>query len=316
MAKGPRCSSASRCSTKRATWSPPKACPAARSWPAPSATRQHGCGRGTGTEQTQAQAQATRAEEASRVKDDFLATVSHELRTPLNAVLGWASMLDGTVADAKVAKGLAVIHRNARAQAKIIEDILDVSRIITGNLRLELLSVDLVKIVRDAMEVVRPSADAKSITLARRSPPEPCLLIADPDRLQQVVWNLLSNAVKFTDAAGTITADVTCDGARVPLVVTHTGRGIAPRFLPLVFDRFKQADGTTTRRVGGLGLAIAIVRHIVELHGGQVRAASDGPGRGATFTVTLPVRRCARRHPTRAIRCAPREELATRCAPR
>ena len=166
----------------------------------------------------QAQAAATRAEEASRVKDEFLATVSHELRTPLNAVLGWASMLDGTVADAKVAKGLAVIHRNARAQAKIIEDILDVSRIITGKLRLELLSVDLVKIVRDAMEVVRPSADAKSITLARRSPPEPCLLIADPDRLQQVVWNLLSNAVKFTDAAGTITADVTCDGARVTLV--------------------------------------------------------------------------------------------------
>jgi PAS domain S-box-containing protein len=238
----------------------------------------------------QAQAAAARAEEASRVKDEFLATVSHELRTPLNAVLGWASMLDGTVDDAKVAKGLTVIHRNARAQAKIIEDILDVSRVITGKLRLEMQAVDLAKIVREAMEVVRPSADAKSITLALRTAPEPCLLVADPDRLQQVVWNLLSNAVKFTDSAGSVTADVSCDGPRVTLVVTDTGRGIAPRFLPLVFDRFKQADGTTTRRVGGLGLGLAIVRHIVELHGGQVRAASDGLGRGATFTVTLPVR--------------------------
>jgi PAS domain S-box-containing protein len=238
----------------------------------------------------QAQAAVARAEEASRVKDEFLATVSHELRTPLNAVLGWASMLDGTVEDAKLSKGIAVIHRNARAQAKIIEDILDVSRIITGKLRLELQSVDLAKIVRDAMEVVRPSADAKMIATVLQAPPEPCMLVADPERLQQVVWNLLSNAVKFTDAEGTVTATVSCDGPRVTLEVTDTGRGIAPKFLPLVFERFKQADGTTTRRVGGLGLGLAIVRHIVELHGGHVRAASDGPGRGATFTVTLPVR--------------------------
>jgi PAS domain S-box-containing protein len=238
----------------------------------------------------QAQAALARAEDASRVKDEFLATVSHELRTPLNAVLGWASMLDGTVADAQVSKGVAVIHRNARAQAKIIDDILDVSRIITGKLRLELQSVDLAKIVRDAMEVVRPSADAKAIAIELRSPSEPFVLVADPERLLQVVWNLLSNAVKFTDTEGTVTATVACDGPRVTLTVTDTGRGIPASFLPHVFDRFKQADGTTTRRVGGLGLGLAIVRHIVELHGGQVRAASDGPGRGATFTVTLPVR--------------------------
>lgn len=255
----------------------------------------------------QAQAALTRAEEASRVKDEFLATVSHELRTPLNAVLGWASMLDGTVVEPKVSKGIAVIHRNARAQAKIIEDILDVSRIITGKLRLELQSVDLGKIVRDAMEVVRPSADAKAIAMELRPPPEPCVLVADPERLQQVVWNLLSNSVKFTDAEGTVTATVSCDGPRVTLVVTDTGRGIAPKFLPLVFDRFEQADGTTTRRLGGLGLGLAIVRHIVELHGGQVGAASDGLGRAATFTVTLPVRavRAERRDAAGPVRPAP-----------
>ena len=238
----------------------------------------------------QAQAAAARAEEASRVKDEFLATVSHELRTPLNAILGWASMLDDRTPDTTTAKGIAVIHRNARAQAKLVDDILDVSRIITGKLRLELQPVDIARIVRDAIEVVRPSALAKTITVDFEAPPEPCLLVADPERLQQVVWNLLSNAVKFTEAGGTVTVRIERDGARVELSVADTGRGIAPEFLPFVFDRFKQADGTTTRRVGGLGLGLAIVRHIVELHGGQVRAVSEGPGKGATFFVTLPVR--------------------------
>ncbi len=238
----------------------------------------------------QAQAAAVRAEEASRAKDEFLATVSHELRTPLNAILGWAAMLDDKTADTTSSKGIAVIHRNARAQAKIIDDILDVSRIITGKLRLELQPVDLAKVARDSIEVVRPSAIAKRIVIDLDAPAEPCILVADPERLQQVVWNLLSNAVKFTDAGGTVTLTIAREGSRFELSVADTGRGIAPSFMPFVFDRFKQADGSTTRRVGGLGLGLAIVRHIVELHGGHVRVTSEGAGKGATFSVTLPIR--------------------------
>jgi PAS domain S-box-containing protein len=193
----------------------------------------------------QAQSAATRAEEASRVKDEFLATVSHELRTPLNAILGWASLLQGQSADASLAKGLDVIHRNAQAQAKIVDDILDVSRIITGKLRLELGPADLVAIVHDAIEVVRPSALAKSISIELTPPAEPCLLVADPARLQQVVWNLLSNAVKFTDAGGSIRIAVGRQLSKLVVSVTDTGRGIDPAFLPYVFDRFMQADGST-----------------------------------------------------------------------
>jgi PAS domain S-box-containing protein len=233
---------------------------------------------------------ARRAEEASRVKDEFLATVSHELRTPLNAILGWSSLLLQRAPDSSQLKGLEVIHRNARTQAKIIDDILDVSRIITGKLRLEPKPADLVQIVRDAMEVIRPSALAKRIHVELVTEGEACLLVADPERLQQVTWNLLSNAVKFTDPGGTIKVRLRHEGARLSLQVSDTGRGIAPEFLPFVFDRFKQADSSTTRRVGGLGLGLAIVRHIVELHGGQASAHSEGLGRGATFTVTLPVR--------------------------
>jgi signal transduction histidine kinase len=241
-----------------------------------------------------AQAAATRAEEASRVKDEFLATVSHELRTPLNAILGWASLIRDQNANASaLAKGIDVIHRNAQAQAKIVDDILDVSRIITGKLRLELARADLVTIIHDAIEVVRPSTAAKGIAIELAPASADAVVVADPERLRQVVWNLLSNAVKFTDAGGRVTIDVAREGSNVLVSVTDTGRGIDPGFLPHVFDPFKQADGSTTRRVGGLGLGLAIVRHIVELHGGDVRVHSAGIGTGATFTISLPVRAVA-----------------------
>jgi PAS domain S-box-containing protein len=241
-----------------------------------------------------AQAAATRAEEASRVKDEFLATVSHELRTPLNAILGWASLIRDQSANASaLAKGIDVIHRNAQAQAKIVDDILDVSRIITGKLRLELARADLVTIIHDAIEVVRPSTAAKGIAIELAPASADAVVVADPERLRQVVWNLLSNAVKFTDAGGRVTIDVAREGSNVLVSVTDTGRGIDPGFLPHVFDPFKQADGSTTRRVGGLGLGLASVRHIVELHGGDVRVHSAGIGTGATFTISLPVRAVA-----------------------
>jgi PAS domain S-box-containing protein len=237
-----------------------------------------------------AQEAAKSAEEASRAKDEFLATVSHELRTPLSAILGWSTLLKDRVTDPAVARPISVIHRNAQAQVRIIDDILDVSRVITGKLRLEPKPADLVAITREAIEVVSPSAIAKKIEIAFSPQEEFCLLVADPERLQQVVWNLLSNAVKFTDPAGSIQIALRQEGPSVILSVTDTGKGIEAAFLPFVFERFKQADSSITRRVGGLGLGLALVRHIAELHGGQVAAASDGPDKGATFTLTLPIR--------------------------
>ncbi len=242
----------------------------------------------------EAASQAARAaEEASRVKDEFLATVSHELRTPLNAIMGWASLLQKRDANPNILKGLEVIYRNAHAQAKIIEDVLDVSRIVTGKLRLELTRTDLNIMIRDAIEVVRPSASAKNISLEFSNPTDKSLLVADPERLQQVVWNLLSNSIKFTDSGGSVAIAVSQEQSSLAVTVTDSGRGIDPDFLPYVFDRFKQADGSTTRRVGGLGLGLAIVRHIVELHGGRVAASSAGLGKGATFSFRLPVRALA-----------------------
>ncbi|HVJ19683.1 MAG TPA: ATP-binding protein [Polyangiaceae bacterium] len=236
---------------------------------------------------------ARRAEEASRSKDEFLATVSHELRTPLNAIVGWATLLRGRHVDAALDKGIAVIYRNAHAQVKIIDDILDVSRIVTGKLRLEPRPIDLITIVRDGIEVVRPSALARELVIEFTPPTDPCLLCADPERLQQVIWNLLSNAVKFTEPGGKVRIGIERVGSQVKITVQDSGKGIDAEFLPFVFDRFKQADGSTTRRVGGLGLGLALVRHLVELHGGQVRADSEGAGKGSTFTVTLPVRAVA-----------------------
>jgi CheY-like chemotaxis protein/nitrogen-specific signal transduction histidine kinase len=237
-----------------------------------------------------AEAAARAAEEASRIKDEFLATVSHELRTPLNAIVGWSSLLRGKSADPSVDKGLAVIHRNAQAQARIIDDILDVSRIITGNLRLDLKATDLVAVIEDAIEVVRASAAAKRIDIHFDRPSEPCNLVADAERLQQVVWNLLSNAVRFTDPPGSVRIRIGREASHLQLTVTDTGRGIEPGFLPYVFDRFRQADASTTRRVGGLGLGLAIVRHITELHGGRVSVQSAGSGAGASFELSLPIR--------------------------
>jgi PAS domain S-box-containing protein len=241
-----------------------------------------------------AQEAARVAEEAGRTKDEFLATVSHELRTPLNAIVGWSKLLKDRITDPALTKPIEVIHRNAQSQVKIIDDILDVSRVITGKFRLEARPIDLVAVAREAIDVVRPSAIAKNIALDFRPGSEFCFIVADSERLQQVVWNLLSNAVKFTPVGGSIQTAVRHERSNVVLSVTDNGKGIEPDFLPFVFDRFRQADASITRRVGGLGLGLALVRHIVELHGGQVAVASGGMGKGAAFTVTLPIRAVAR----------------------
>jgi signal transduction histidine kinase/ActR/RegA family two-component response regulator len=232
-----------------------------------------------------------RSELANRTKDEFLGVVSHELRTPLNAVLGWSQLLRGPSANdpAVLAKGLRVIDKNARAQAKLIEDLLDVSRIITGKLRLELRPIELESVLRASLEVIRPAAEAKGVELCAAIEARPAVM-GDPDRLQQVVWNLLSNAVKFTPGGGRVDLVMRRMRGEAVIVVRDSGCGIETDFLPYVFDRFRQADASSTRRYGGLGLGLAIARNLVELHGGSVRAESEGPGRGATFTVRLPTR--------------------------
>ncbi len=233
---------------------------------------------------------AERAESASRVKDEFLSTASHELRTPLNAILGWATILKESALSPPVMKAVEVIHRNALAQVRIVDDVLDMSRIVAGKLHLDLKTTDLSTVIRDAIEVVQPSADAKQIKLSFTGPERPVIMVADRDRLQQVFWNLLSNAVKFSSANDAITVSIVPEGSRIEVMVKDTGRGIAPEFLPIMFDRFQQADSSSTRRMGGLGLGLAIVRNLVELHGGHVSAESEGLGKGSTFRVMLPVR--------------------------
>ena len=235
------------------------------------------------------------AEEANRIKDEFLATLSHELRTPLNAILGWAQVLrSGKVDEATTTRALEAIERNSRAQAQLISDLLDVSRIITGKLRLELKPLDLSSIIEAALESVRPAADAKSIRLRVIMDRGIGPLVGDPDRLQQVVWNLLSNAIKFTPQGGSMEVQLRRPGdatARMAeIMVSDTGPGIRPDFLPYVFDRFRQAESSTTRAHGGLGLGLSIVRHLVELHGGTVGVESTGEGQGSTFFVRLPIR--------------------------
>ena len=231
------------------------------------------------------------AREANRLKDEFLATLSHELRTPLTAILGWASMLMTGGFDAETTRrAVETIERNARAQRQIVEDVLDVSRIITGKLRLELRPVELRPLVQHAVETVGPAAEAKGVYLSTLLAPDVDVVSADPERLQQVLWNLLSNSVKFTPRGGRVEVELRREGAQAVLRVSDTGQGISQDFLPHVFDRFRQADMGTTRQHGGLGLGLAIVRHLVELHGGEVTAASAGLGAGATFTVRLPIR--------------------------
>ncbi len=229
------------------------------------------------------------AEGANRAKDEFLAVVSHELRNPLNAILGWARTLRTVSDPSRLAKGLAVIERNASAQANLIDDILDVSRIVSGKLLLDPRRVRVATIVQNAVESIRPALQAKGIRLTLAFEHDEIDLVADAERLQQVVWNILSNAAKFTPEGGAVRVDVGHVDGHVSIRVSDTGKGIAPEFLPLVFDRFRQADPSTTKRHGGLGLGLAIVRHLVELHGGRVNVTSDGEGRGATFELVLPV---------------------------
>jgi signal transduction histidine kinase len=231
-----------------------------------------------------------RAEEASRSKDEFLATVSHELRTPLNHILGWITMLrSGKLQAEKTQKAFDTIDRNVRAQARLIDDLLDVSRIISGKLLIEPRLIEIAKVVESAAESIGPVAEGKGINFMTGIAMDVGLVSGDTDRLQQAIGNLLSNAIKFTPKGGHVELRLTRAGSQIEITVSDDGQGISSEFLPHVFDRFRQQDATTGRRQGGLGLGLAIVRHLVELHGGSVRAESQGEGRGATFTITLPV---------------------------
>jgi PAS domain S-box-containing protein len=247
------------------------------------------------------QAAREEAETANRLKDEFLATVSHEIRTPLNAMLGWSNMLrSGRLDAAGAERAIEIIERNARSQAQLIEDLLDVSRIITGRLRLEVRAVDLAAVIDGAVESIRPAAAAREIELVVTLDRAIATLYGDANRLQQVVWNLLSNAVKFTPRGGRVEVRLEAVDGSAKVTVRDTGQGISPDFLPHVFDRFRQANASSTRSHAGLGLGLSIVRHLVELHGGTVKADSDGVGQGATFTVMLP-RTVQRLRPVEAI---------------
>jgi signal transduction histidine kinase/CheY-like chemotaxis protein len=238
----------------------------------------------------QAQMARADAEHANRLKDEFLATVSHELRTPLNAIIGWAHMIrSGNLNETTRTRAMETIERNAKSQAQLIEDILDVSRVITGKLHLNIGPVDAATIINAAIDAVQLAADTKGIQLEVTLDPSARHISGDAGRLQQVVWNLLSNAIKFTPAGGHVAVRLERADANVQIRVSDTGEGISPDFLPFIFDRFRQADGSSTRSHGGLGLGLAIVRHLVELHGGTVGADSRGAGHGATFTITLPL---------------------------
>jgi PAS domain S-box-containing protein len=230
------------------------------------------------------------AERVSLMKDEFLATLSHELRTPLNAILGWAHLLTSSEGGSEDLKqGLEIISRNARAQSQLVEDLLDMSRIVSGNVRLDVRWADLVSVIDAAVDAVRPSAEAKGIRLQKILDPSAESIFGDPARLQQVVWNLVSNAVKFTPRGGKIEVILARVNSHIEIRVNDSGLGIRPEFLPHVFERFRQADSSSTRRYGGLGLGLAIVKQLVELHGGSVRAYSEGEGRGASFVVNLPL---------------------------
>jgi PAS domain S-box-containing protein len=245
-----------------------------------------------------AHAARTEAELANRTKDEFLATVSHELRTPLNAMVGWARMLRaGKLDENKVNHAIEIIDRNAKAQAKLIEDILDVSRIVAGKVRLDPLPVELRQIIEAAVDSIRPAADSKQVQLKLDLDSAMGMVSGDPARLQQVVWNLLSNAIKFTPNDGQVEIQLKEIGANVQISVSDTGEGIMAEFLPHIFDRFRQADSSTTRKHSGLGLGLAIVRHLVELHHGTVDAYSAGERQGARFTVTLPIMRVHMKEP-------------------
>jgi len=230
------------------------------------------------------------AENALRAKDEFLSTLSHEIRTPLNAVLGWARILisRGEIDRTLLDRAVHVIERNATAQARMIDDMLDMARIAAGKLRLEMRHVDVVKVVLAAVDVVMPAAHAKRVALRTNLDPRTPNVMGDQDRLQQVIWNLLSNALKFTEAGGSIDVRLALNGRFARIVIADTGHGISPEFLPHVFERFRQADASSSRRHGGLGVGLALVHDLIVLHGGSVLAQSEGEGKGATFTIDLP----------------------------
>jgi len=230
------------------------------------------------------------AERASRLKDEFLATLSHELRTPLNAILGWSQLiLSGNMKKEDVHRGLETIERNARAQNALIEDLLEMSSIISGKIRLNMYPVDADGLIEAAMESVKPGAQAKQIALSKKVPPQAPLIMGDSNRLQQVFRNLLSNSIKFTPSGGKVEVVVGHSSLFLEVRIIDSGMGISPEFMPYVFDRFRQADASLTREHGGLGLGLAIVKQLVELHGGTVRAESAGTGRGSSFIVSLPL---------------------------
>lgn len=230
------------------------------------------------------------AEDAARARDDFLAVVSHELRTPLSAILGWAQIMRLAEADPDmIEQGIDVIERNAKAQARLIEDLIDVSRIVSGKLRLEVATVDPSSVIEETLDVIEFAAKAKSIRIQTVLDPAAGPVSGDFGRLQQVMWNLLSNAVKFTPKGGFVRVRLQRVNSHVEVLVADSGQGIAPELLPYVFERFRQAKGASSQRHGGLGLGMAITKEIVELHGGSIRAQSEGEGKGATFIVSLPV---------------------------
>jgi signal transduction histidine kinase/CheY-like chemotaxis protein len=246
-------------------------------------------------------------ERISLLKDEFLATLSHELRTPLSAILGWSQvLLSRTAENSEMHQGLETITRNARAQSQLIEDLLDMNRIVSGKIRLDVQRVDLLPIIDAVLDSVRPSVEAKAIALRRTIDPGAGVVLGDPNRLQQVVWNLLTNAVKFTPKGGKIDIVLQRVNSHVEISVHDDGCGISAEFLPHLFERFRQADSSSTRKHGGLGLGLSIVKQLVELHGGTVQAESRGLGQGAAFTVKLPLRAVgdfagvSREHPTTA----------------
>ncbi len=236
------------------------------------------------------QAARAEAETANRAKDQFLATLSHELRTPLSAILGWSQLLrTGKLEEKQMVRAMDTIERNARSQSQLIDDLLDVTRIISGKLQIDLVQVDLAKVIEAATDSVRPAYEAKEISFLVMGDQGPCLVRGDANRLQQIFWNLFNNAVKFTPASGKVTVNIKQHESTVEVSVTDTGIGIDSKFLPYIFERFRQADGSTTRSHGGLGLGLAIVRHLVELHTGQIKVESGGEGCGSKFTVNLPL---------------------------
>jgi signal transduction histidine kinase len=229
------------------------------------------------------------AERQSRLKDEFLATLSHELRTPMNAILGWLRVLEKGEAAADPAHAMDVIQRNAQAQAKLIEDLLEMNKLMSGNVRLELGPVDLRHALDSAIQSLKPAADAKGVQVVAALDAEVPVIIGDGRRIQQVLWNLLHNGVKFTDSGGRVDVSLSRSGRSACIAVEDTGQGISAEFLPYVFDRFRQADSTTTRGAWGLGIGLSISKHLVELHGGSIKAVSPGPDRGSTFVVQLPL---------------------------